>query len=113
MDVPEKIRPDEAFALLRKWEEEFTPLRVYVSLTGCGADFDCRISGISGTLVTLQLKNSPIAPWFELKNCLFTYGDPPRPLSAQPSLTSRKHVSALLVKSFSGGWNLALVEHLT
>lgn len=110
MEVAEKIRPEDGFAVLRKWKEEYTPLRVYFSFTGFGADFNCSISDIAGTLLTLNLDGLSLAPWFELKGCLFMYGDPPRPVEAQHSSSDRKYSSALLVKSFSGAWNLAFME---
>ena len=110
MDAAEKIRPEEGFALLHKWKEEYTPLRVYFSMTGFGADFNCSVAEIAGTLLTLNLQGSPVAPWFELKGCLFTYGDPPRAVAEEAARSGRQHGSALLVKSFSGAWNVAFME---
>ena len=110
VDAAEKIRPEEGFALLRKWKDEYTPLRVYFSMTGFGADFNCSVADIAGTLLTLNLQGSPVAPWFELKGCLFTYGDPPRAIAQEAARSGRQHRSALLVKSFSGPWNVAFME---
>lgn len=110
MDVGEKIKPEEGFALLRRWKEEYTLLRVYFTLAGFGADFNCGVSDVSGTLLTLNLESSPIAPWFELKGCLFTYGDPPAAIAAQQSSYGRRYESALWVRSFSSTWTLAFME---
>src|SRR5579863_4237814 len=104
MPVAEKITPEEGFAVLRKWKEEYTPLRVYFTSSGFGADFNCSIADISGTLLTLNLEGSPIAPWFDLKGCLFTYGDPPPAVAAQQAVSGRRYDSALLVRSFSNTW---------
>jgi hypothetical protein len=110
--VAEKIKPEEGFAVLYKWREEYTPLRVYFSAAGFGADFNCSISDLTGTLLTLNLEGSPIAPWFELKGCLFSYGDPPPAIAAQQTMSGRRCDSALLVRSFSGAWSLAFMELL-
>ena len=106
------MKPEEGFAVLRKWWKEYTPLRAFFSVAGFGADFNCGISEISGTLLTLNLEGSPIAPWFELKGCLFAYGDPPAPIATQQTLSGRKYESALLVRSASGAWSLAFMEVL-
>jgi hypothetical protein len=112
VDAAEKIKPEEGFAVLRKWREEYTPLRAYFSFAGFGADFTCSVADISGTLLTLNLEGLSIAPWFELKGCLFSYGDPPAAIAAQPSLSGRSYESALLVRSFTGTWSLAVVQIL-
>jgi hypothetical protein len=110
MMVPGKIRPEEVFLLLRKWNDESTPLRAFFSLGGFGADFDCRVIMLSGTLVSLRLDGLTISSWFELENCSFEYGEPPRSSVEQHSLNGRRYVSALIVKSLSSGWTVALME---
>ena len=110
MDATEKIKPEEGLAVLGKWREDYAPLRVYFSAAGFGADFNCSISDISGTLLTLNLEGLSIAPWFELKGCLFGYGAPPAAVSAFSTSTGRRYDSALLVRSFAGAWSLAFME---
>jgi hypothetical protein len=110
VNVQEKISAEGGFTILHKWKSEHTQLRGSCSLVGFGVDFDCRIYEIAGTLLTLHIINSPIRPWFDLKSCLFTYGDPPPSLAAHLLMSGRGDVSALFVKSFTGGWSCALVE---
>jgi hypothetical protein len=110
VDATDKIRPEEGFAVLRKWKEDYTPLRVYFSFSGFGADFNGSVADVSGTIVTLNLEGLSIAPWFELKGCLFTYGAPPAAIAAHQSSSGRTYESALLVRSFTGTWNLAFME---
>ena len=110
MGAEEKIKPEEGMAVLRKWWEEYTPLRVYFTATGFGADFNCGISSIIGTLLTLNLEGLSMAPWFELRGCLFSYGDPPAPIATQQVHSGRRYESALLVRSSSGSWSLAFMD---
>ena len=72
------ISSEEAFSLLRKWQEDKHPMKLMLAGEGFRMSFGGRISGIAGT----ELEFLPDEPnpceaeaLLDLADCKFEYGD--------------------------------------
>jgi hypothetical protein len=90
------IRIEEALLILKKWQDERTPLRVSAHLSDGIFNFDCFIVRFSENSVVVQLAKDPDQCEFRISDFGIEYGEPRGTDEAEQKLAGHRYRSTLV-----------------